>query len=165
MAAEHESLHVLDGDAERFRDEGAIARRVENSRHADHAIARKSADPVRRLRHGIQGIRDHDQEAIGGILHHLLDGASYDFGVGFQQVVAAHPGLAREAGRHHHEVGVSGVFIIVGAADFEVVAFDRPRLQQVQALALRNAFQDVNQHHVGELLVRQPVRHRRPDVA
>src|SRR5437879_6275926 len=70
-------------DAERFGDESTIARGVQSPCHADDAVARKAADAVSRLRHGVEGIGDHNQNALRRILDHLFDRASDDFSVGF----------------------------------------------------------------------------------
>ena len=160
MAAEHEPLHVLHGDAQRLGDKRPVARRIEHARHADDAVLRKPAHLVSRLRHGVERVGDHDQNRVRRILHRLLDGALHHVVVGLEQIVAAHAGLAREAGGHHHQVGVGGVGVIVRAPHAHVVALDGSGLEQVQSLALRDALQDVDHDHVGELLVRQAMGHR-----
>ena len=48
---------------------------------------------------------------------------------------------------------LAGGFVIVGAGDRHVVALDRAGLEQVQSLALRDAFHHVHQHHIGEFLI------------
>ena len=91
------------------------------------------------------------------VLHHVV--------VGQQQVVAAHPRLAREAGGDDGDVGIGGGLVIVRAREHHVVALDRPGLQQVEPFALRNALHHVHQDDVGEFLIRNAQRAVRADVA
>ena len=158
VAAEHESGDVLDGNIQLLGDESAEARRVENAGHADHAIAREAAELVSRLRHGVERVGDDDQDAIGRVLHHLAHHVAHDLEVGVEQVVAAHAGLARNAGGDDHDVGVGGVGVIVGAEHVGVALFDGHGLQQIETLALGHAFDDVDQYDVAQFLRRQPVR-------
>jgi hypothetical protein len=81
------------------------------------------------------------------------------------EVVAAHAGLAGDARGDHDHLGARGVLVVVRADDAGVRALDRRRLHHVEALALRHALDDIDQHHVGELAVGDPLRERRPDVA
>ena len=80
------------------------------------------------------------------VLHHLV--------VGQQKIVAAHARLAREAGRDNDDVGVRRGLVIIGAGDIDVVAFDRARLQHVEAFALGHAFDNIHQHDIGQFFVR-----------
>ena len=75
------------------------------------------------------------------------------------------PGLRGEAGRHDADVGAGDVLVGVGAGDAGVEAFDRPRFEQIERLPLRQAFDDVEQHDVAEVLQRAEVRERSADVA
>ncbi len=117
MTAEYEGGDVLDGNIQFLRNESAEARRIQNAGHADHAIARKAAELVSRLRHGVERVGDDDQDAIGRVLHHFADHIAHDLEIGVEQIVAAHAGLARNARRDDHDVGVRGVGVIVGAED------------------------------------------------
>jgi hypothetical protein len=82
-----------------------------------------------------------------------------------EQVVAAHAGLARDAGGDHDDVGIRGVFVIVGAADIGVALLDGHGLEQIESLALGHAFDDVDEHDVGEFLGGDPVSGRCAHVA
>ena len=88
-----------------------------------------------------------------------------DLAVGGKQVVAAHAGLARKAGRDHDDLGAGGLVIGVRADDVRLVADHRPGLVQVERLALRHAFDDVHQDHIGVVTLGQPLRGGRTDVA
>ncbi len=94
----------------------------------------------------------------GEYLHHLAYHVAHDLVVGVEQVVAAHAGLARNAGGDDHDVGVGGVGVIVGAENVGVALLDGHGLKQVERLALGYAFDDVDQNDVGMFLRRQPVR-------
>ncbi len=103
--------------------------------------------------------------ASGECCDRLLDHGPHDPGVLRQQVVAAHPGLAREARGDDDDVGAGGVGVVVGAGDPGVVADDRGGLREVETLALRQAFDDVDQDDVGEAGLGDPLRGRRADIA
>ena len=82
-------------------------------------------------------------DAGADLLHHLE--------VDAEQVVAAHAGLARHAGGDDADVGAFDRLVGVGAGDLGVEAVDRRGLRDVERLALRDAFDDVEQHDVAEL--------------
>ena len=68
------------------------------------------------------------------------------------------PGLAGEAGRHDHEVGALGLLVAVRPDDLHVEALDGARLVHVEALALRDAFEDVHEDDVGQVLLDDALR-------
>ena len=75
-----------------------------------------------------------------------------------QQVVAAHARLARNAGSNHHDVGVGGGGVVIGARHVHIALLDRHGFEQVERLALGHAFHHIDQHHIGQFLGRNPVR-------
>src|SRR5439155_1759746 len=91
-----------------------------------------------------------DQDAVGRILNHFADDRLHDVVVRVEQIVAAHAGLAGDAGRDDDDVGVGGIFIVVRATDVGVALLDGHGFEQVESFALRDAFDDVNQDYVGE---------------
>ena len=97
--------------------------------------------------------------------HNLLHHVGHDFEVGVQQIVAAHARLARNARRDHHDVGVGRGRVVVRADNGHVALLNGHGFQQVERLALRNAFDHVNQYHIGQFLGRNPVRGGRAYVA
>ncbi len=169
VAAEHERVHVLDRDVQLHRDERAHPRRVEHARHADDALARELAQPVDRLAHRVERVRDRHDDRVRRVLDDLLGHRLHDLVVASQQVVAAHARLARHAGRDHHDVGVGRLLpALVGRAvadDARVRPFDRAGLEHVERDARRLRFGDVDDDDVGKLLVGDGARHRRADVA
>ena len=165
VAAEDEGGHVFDADFQFIGDEGAEAGGIEHAGHADDALAGESAELVGGLRHGVERIRDDDQDAVGRILHHFADDRLHDVVIGVEQVVAAHAGLARDAGGDDDDVGVRGVFVVVGAGDVGVALLDGHGLEQVESFALRDAFDDVDENDVGEFLGGDPVSGRGAYVA
>ena len=102
--------------------------------------------------------------ALGERCGRLLGGRLDDFVVGQQKVVAAHAGLAREAGGDDDDVGIGGGRVVVGAGDRDVVAFDGAGLQQVEAFTLRDAFDDVDEHDVAQFFFGGPDGTIRADV-
>jgi hypothetical protein len=95
------------------------------------------------------------------VLGALLD----DLGVGVQEIVAAHPRLARDAGGDDDDVRARRVLVVVRPDHSRVGALDRPGLHHVEALALRHALDYVDERHVRELAVGDPLRQRRAHVA
>ena len=165
VSAEDEGVDVFHGDVEFHRDEGAEAGRIEDARHADHAVLGEAADVIGDMAHRVQGVADDDQRGVGGILHHLLGHVGHDLLVGGQKVVAAHPGFARDAGGDDDDVRILGLLIAVRADEVGVVLLDRRRLRQVEGLALGHAFDDIHQHHIAQGLFTQTLRRGRTDIS
>ena len=86
-------------------------------------------------------------------------------GVGADQIVAAHAGLARDAGGDDHDIGAGDLGIVVGAADHRVVALDRRAFDDVERLPLRHPLDDVEQHDVAQFLEPGEQRDRAADLA
>jgi hypothetical protein len=85
----------------------------------------------------------------------LLDAAADGFHhleVDAEQVVAAHAGLARHAGRDDHDIGTLNRRVILGAAIAGIEPVDRRGFGDVESLALGNAFRDVEKHDIAEFL-------------
>ena len=99
------------------------------------------------------------------MLDDLLDHALHNVIVRLQQIVAAHPWLARKSSGDHHHVAVRRRGIIsIRRADSQRVRIgsrNRPGLQHVQTFARRRPIQNIRQHHVRQLLVDKPLRRGR----
>ena len=89
----------------------------------------------------------------------------HDLVVGVEQVVAAHSGLARNAGSDDHDVGVGGIGVIVGARDVAVALLHRHGLQQIERLALGNSLHDVDEHDIGQFLGSDPMGRGGPNIS
>ena len=157
MSAEDECRDVLHADFQFIGNESAEASRVQDSRHANDALAREAAQFKGSLRHRIERIRHDDQDAVWRILHHFPNHRFHDVVVGVEQVVAAHARLARDARRDDHDVRVRSVFVIVGAADVGITLLNRHGFEQIETLPLRHALNDVDKNHVREFFTRNPV--------
>src|ERR1700733_2044007 len=94
MSTENEGVDVFNTDFKFVGDESAEAGGIEHSGHPDDALARKFAELVSCLRHGIERIRDDDEDAVRRMLDNFADHVAHDFVVGVEEVVAAHAGLA-----------------------------------------------------------------------
>ena len=90
---------------------------------------------------------------------------AHDLVIRVEQVVAAHAGFARDAGRDDDDVGVRGVFVIVGAADVGVAFLDGHGFEQIESLALGHALDDVDEYDVGQFLGGDPVSGRCAHIA
>ena len=91
------------------------------------------------------------------LLHHLEIDA--------EEIIAAHAGLARNAGGDDADTRALDRLVGIGAGHLEVVPVDRRRLHEVEALALWNALGDVEQHHVAKVLETDKVCQGAADLA
>ena len=103
--------------------------------------------------------------ASGEWLHGLLDDGPDDAGVLGEQVVPAHARLAGQAGRDDDDVGAGGVRVVVRADHAGVVPDHRRGLGKVEALALRQPLDDVDEDDVGDARLRDALGGSRADVA
>ena len=143
-------MGVLDADAELLGDERPEPGAVEHAGHPEHALAREARRRHRDVAHRVERIGHDDQDRVRGMLRGLLHDRPDDTGVLGQQVVAAHPRLPGQARGHDDDVGAGRVRVVVGADDARIVPDDRGRLGEVEALALGQPLDDVDQDHVGE---------------
>jgi hypothetical protein len=156
---------VLGRHAELLGDERPEPRGVQHASHAEDALAGEARCLQRDVAHRVERVGDDDQDRLRGVLRGLLDDGPDDAGVLRQQVVAAHPRLARQTRRDDDDVGSGRVRVVVRARHPCVVADHRGRLGEVEALALGQSLDDVNQHDVGQPGLGDPLGGRGPDVA
>ena len=165
MAAEYHGLDVAHRDVERFGEEGAVARRVQQASHAEYALARKARGLHRDIAHDVERIADDDEDRLGRRLRDLLGHRLHDAGVGVEEVVARHARFAGDAGGDDDDVRVLRLLVSVCADDARVEAFDRGTLPLIEALPLGDTIGDI--HHddeACELLLRDALRSRGADV-
>ena len=86
-------------------------------------------------------------------------------GVLGKEVVTAHAGLAGETGGDDDDVRAGRVGVVVRAEDPGVVTDDRRRFGEIEPLALRQPFHDVDEDDVGQTRLRDPLGCRGADVA
>ena len=84
------------------------------------------------------------------MLDDFADDVLHDLVVGVQQIVAAHAWLARDPSGDNDDVGIGRCGVVVGSEYVRVTLFDWHCLKQVETLALRNTFDDVNQNDVSQ---------------
>src|SRR5512140_2712395 len=165
MAAQDEGRHVAHGDAQLHGDEGPEPGRIEDPRHAHHLVGRKLAVLGRHVGHGVEGIRHDDEQRLGGFGDRPEGHVLHDPRVDLEEVVAAHPRLARQSRRDDDDLGTGRLLVPVGPGDLAVVPVDRAGLHQVERLPLRHPLHDVDEHDVADVPLGQPLRGRRPDVS
>jgi len=81
-----------------------------------------------------------------------------------EQVVTAHAGLARHAGGDDAHRGALDCLVGIGAGEAGVKTFDRRCLSEIERLALRHAFHDVEEDDVTKLFETDQVRQRAADL-
>src|SRR5579862_1052099 len=165
VAAEHHRLHVLHRRAGLPRDERGEPGRVENARHAEHALFRPAGDVLRHVAHRVERLRDDDEDRVRALRDHLLGDGTDDLLVRRDEVVARHPRRAREARRDDDDRRACTLLIVVRADDVRLVAENGAHLVDVERLALRQAFLDVDEDDVRVVAGRQDLRARRAHIA
>src|SRR5262249_59611888 len=131
MAAEHEGADILDRDAELFGEEIAEAGAVEHSGHADNASRGQPASLAHHPNHDVERVGDRDHKGLRAMFFDGGADRADDFSVGLDQIVAAHPRLARDTGSDDDDIGAFDIGIVVAAFDHRVVALDRRALHDV----------------------------------
>src|SRR5262252_8944976 len=90
---------------------------VTSSTETPSSVAMKVRQPARLAQHPhhrIERVGDADHEGAGTVLLDRRADLAHDLGIGAEQVVTAHAGLARDAGGDDHDVG-AGDRRVVGA--------------------------------------------------
>ncbi|CAO3352082.1 hypothetical protein [Azospirillum melinis] len=103
--------------------------------------------------HHVERVGDDDDEGVRGVLADGLADGLADAAVDADQVVAAHARLARDAGGDDHDVGTLDDRVVVAAGQAGVEALDRGGFGEIQRLAGRHAFGDVEQDDVAQFLL------------
>src|SRR5690348_16406102 len=165
VAAEHESGDVFDRHIELVGEEIAKARAVEHAGHADHLLLRQAAIFLQRPYHGVERIGDANDEGVGRVFLDAGADLLHHFEIDAEQIVAAHAGLARHAGGDDADVGAVDGLVAVGARELGVEVVDRRGLRNIERLALRHTFDDVEHDHVAKLLEADEVGERAADLA
>jgi hypothetical protein len=87
-----------------------------------------------------------------------------DFGIGSNQIVPAHAGLPRNAGRHDANVGTGNIVVFVGADHIAIEAFHRSRVREVERFPLRQTVDHIEQHNITQPLEQTEVGHGPADI-
>ncbi len=165
MAAKDEGRDIFLRGFERFREEVAEARRIQHARHADDFFRVEAGFLLHHPHHRVERVGDDDDERVRAEFFQVLRHRRNDAGVGGDEVVAAHAGLARDPGGDDHHIRAFEVLVIIRAFDGSIDAFDRTGLRNVERFALRQAFDHVEQHHIAEFFVHCQMRQRAADIA
>ena len=104
MTTQYISLHITHGYVQFLSNKRAKTGCIQDAGHTNHPIARETADLIGQLRHGIQGVCDHNQDAVGRVVDHLLCYMCDNLLVFLDQVVAGHTRLAWETRCHHNNI-------------------------------------------------------------
>src|SRR5262249_48373732 len=148
VAAEHHGGHVLHRRLRLPRDKGREPRGVEDARHPEDPLLRPAADVPGDVAHRIERVRDDDQDRVGRLSDRLLGHGTDDLLVRRHQVVTAHAGRARQPGGDDDDVSAGRLVVAVRADDVRFVAEHGTHLIDVECLALRETFLDVDEHDV-----------------
>ena len=160
MPAQNKGVHVFDAAIKFPSEEGRKACAVENARHADDFVVRQAGKFAQRPNHRVQWIGNADHEGLGAIVLNAFANRLHHLQIDTEQIIAAHPRLARNASGHDYNVSASDIGIIVRAGDFGVKPFDRAALRKVERFSLRHTLGNVEQYDVAHFLLRCEVGER-----
>lgn len=145
VTTEEETLNVLNGYTEVLGNEGFVASGVEDTCHAEDAVAGELGSDVRLIRHDVEGVGDDDDDGVGASSNDLLGYAFDDARVDADEVVTGHAWFAGETRSDDDNIGVGRAAVIVGDANcLGVVESDRGFLVDVESFALSYALFDVD---------------------
>lgn len=128
-------------------------------------MGRKAGELLQRPDHGVERVGDADDESFRRI---FLDARAHLFHhlqVDAQEIVAAHARLARHACGDDDDVCAFNGGVIVRASELRIETIDRRRFGDIQPLALRGAFRNVEKDDVTEFLQTGQVSERTADHA
>ncbi len=111
----------------------------------------KSAALLQRPDHGVERIGDADDESVRRVFLDAGADLLHDLEVDAEKIVAAHARLARHAGGDDAHRRALDRLIGIGAGKAGVETLDRRRLDEIERLALRNAFGDVEHDDIAQL--------------
>ncbi len=113
------------------------------------ALLRELRDGAGDVAHRVERVRDDDDDRVLRPLDDLGGDGRDDLLVRLHEVVAAHPGLAGQAGGDHDDVGAGRLLVAVRADDVRLEAEHRAGLVHVEGLPLREVRDDVDEDDVG----------------
>ena len=165
MAAKDKGGDVFDRHLEFLGKEIAETRRIQNTCHADDTRGRQAGCLLQDADHDIERVGDADHEGVRAVVADSRANLLHDLGVDADQVVAAHSGLAGNTGGHDDDIASGQRLITVRALHDGIETLDRAGLRDVERLALGNAFGNVEECDVTELLEAGEERQGAPDIA
>ena len=159
MTAHEHRRDVFDAHTEFHRDKGSKAGRIEHPCLTDDAMGRESEDLEGPLHHRIEGVAHDNNHRVGTGRFDILGDARDDFGVGAQQIVAAHSRFAGDPRSDDDHIAIGCIGIVVRTAQGTIVAHDRRGLHQVERFAFGHVFGlgDIQQDHIPELSCGAPM--------
>ena len=113
MATEHYGGDAFYRNIQFLGDEGAEAGGIEDAGHADDAVFREFGDHQGDLCHGVERVRYHYNDGVGGDGYGFFGGSAYDFVILQEKIVSAHARFAGEAGGDDYHVGIGGERVVV----------------------------------------------------
>ncbi len=134
VASQHEGGHILDGYVEFTRQEIAEAGAVEHARHADNLVLRQTRHALKRPDHGVERVGDADHKGVRRIFLDPCADLLHDLQVDFEEVVAAHARLPRNARGDDDDIRALDVRIVVHALESGIEAIDRRDSARSKAL-------------------------------
>ena len=100
--------------------------------------------------HRIQRVGDTDDKCVRAVFLDTFADRFHDGRVDAKEIVTAHARLAGDASCYDDNIGTLEGGVSVGALDGAIKTFNRRRFRQVQRLALRNAFNNVEKNDISQ---------------
>ena len=165
MATQHEGGDIFHGDAKFVREKVAEACAVQHAGHAANLACGQAGELLQGPDHRVERVGDTDDKGVGRVVANALPNRFHDLEIDAQQIIAAHPGLARDAGRHDAHIGASDVRVILRAFQVSIKPLRWPGFSDIERFALRNSFGDVEHDHIPQFLKRCEMGECTPDLS
>ena len=116
MTTEGHCGNVFDRYFELPSDECCETCGVENASLTNNALCREAGDFAAQGNHSVERIGDYDDDCIRCVDTDAFSNCGHDLGVNFDQVIAAHARLTRQASSNDNNVGACNISVAVGAS-------------------------------------------------
>ena len=165
MPAQNKCGYVFDRHVKFISEEVTEASAVQNASHADDFVMRQARKFAQGPDHRVQRIGDADHKRIGAIGFDAFANGLHHFEVDADEVIAAHPRLARNTGGNDHNIAACDIGVIIGALKVAVKAINGGSLRQIERLTSGHSLGDIEQDNIAHLFHRSEVSQSAADHA
>ena len=106
---------------------------------------------LQRPDHRVERVGDADNKRLGRIFFDTLADLFHHGRIDADEIVAAHPRFAGDAGGNNDDVRILDTGVGISARDLGIETFNGRRFDQVEGFPLRSSFHDIEKNDVTEL--------------
>ena len=165
MAAQNKGRNVFHGDFELFCQEVAEASGIKNTGHTADFLMGKAREFAQRPDHRVKRVGDTNNKCVRSMRRNTLAHGFHHLEVDTQKIVAAHAGLARDTGGYDADICARDILVRLCAGHFRIELGGGAAFCDIQRFAFGDAFCDVEENNVTELLERSKMCKRAADLA